>query len=277
MDKNVLQVAIEDIVQPIDTSINSEHLSELTSSIKTHGIREPLILRRVDNRRYEILSGDSKYKAAKICGLASVPAFITDTRFRRDVQPVTPRSSFNYSRRTLDEARKYRDMLYINHTSTRDIAVEFGKSEYAVKSRIDMLILLSPKVQKALDSNLITERHARLLLKINSHERQDQILDMILKGRITVMGLKNIIDHENPMYLMANSEELTPITPMVGTRSKFINMNLLAQNQPQESHNFYQVIDKIKEELGPDGDVTIAEEDSDGVYEVKIRYQRVLH
>lgn len=273
IDREVLNVAIEDIIQPIDKTVNSDHLRELTSSIRTHGIREPLLLRRVDYRHYEILSGRNKYKAALLSGFTSVPAYITDSRFRKDIRTSTPAiSSFDYHRRVLDEAKKYRDMLYINHISIKDIAIEFGKSEYAVKSRIDMLIMLSPRVQNALDKNFISERHARLLLKINSHERQDELLDMILNGQITVSGLKDIIDREDPMNLVENTEELTPITPWIGSNSKFINMSVLAQQQPPR--DLYHVIDKIKAEMGSEGDIVISKDDS-GEVEVRIRYPRV--
>ena len=121
IDREVLNVAIEDIIQPIDKTVNSDHLRELTSSIRTHGIREPLLLRRVDYRHYEILSGRNKYKAALLSGFTSVPAYITDSRFRKDIRTSTPpRSSFDYHRRVLDEAKKYRDMLYINHNSLKN-------------------------------------------------------------------------------------------------------------------------------------------------------------
>lgn len=276
MDKEVLQVAIEDIVQPSKGIISTDHLQELTSSVKVSGIRDPLLLRRVANRRYEILSGENRYRAAILCNFTSVPAYIADSRFRTDIkQQQTPVSSFSGQKhKVLDEARKYRDMYYIDHISTRDMAINFGKSEYAIKSRMDMLIMLSPKVQKALDEDLITERHARLLLKINSYDRQDEILDRILKDHITVVELNDIIAREDPMYLTENTEELTPIIPMIGSRNKFINMNLLAQQQ-QQTEDLYYAIDRIREELGPDSEVTIARADiGNDDYEVRIRCPR---
>ena len=80
MEKTILQVPVEDIIpnrfQP-RLSFDDTSLNDLALSIKQHGIIQPLVLRR-KNDKYEIIAGERRFKAAKLAGLASVPAVISN-------------------------------------------------------------------------------------------------------------------------------------------------------------------------------------------------------
>ena len=80
-DNNTLSISINKIKSDKDQprkAFDSEKIAELTESIKTHGIIQPLILRKLDNDQYIIVAGERRWRAAKIAGLKEVPAIIMD-------------------------------------------------------------------------------------------------------------------------------------------------------------------------------------------------------
>lgn len=194
MEKTILQVPIEDIIpnrfQP-RLSFDDASLSDLASSIKQHGIIQPLVLRR-KNDKYEIIAGERRYKAAKLAGLASVPAVISNLDDNASAEVAIVENIQRKDLTAIEEARSYQALLDKGYMTQEELARKMGLSQSAISNKL-RLLTLDEAVQEAILAEKISERHARTLLKVPSHEKQKELLNKIINERLTVKQLEDEI------------------------------------------------------------------------------------
>ena len=211
-DTSVLQVPIEDIIpnrfQP-RLVFNDASLNELANSIKEHGIIQPLVLRRL-NDKYEIVAGERRYKAAKIAGLSSVPAVITLIDDRKSAEIAVAENVQREELSPIEEAKSYKAILDQGFMSDEQLAKKLGLPVSSVLSKLKLLEL-SPEVQNALMEGKISERHAKSLLALNDHDKEVQWLNKIIIERLNVRTLDELIKKENggETVMMDDDEKYT--------------------------------------------------------------------
>ena len=112
-EDKILQVPIEDIIpnrfQP-RLSFNDDALTDLAASIKQHGIIQPLVLRR-KNDKYEIIAGERRYKAARMAGLLSVPAIISNLSDQDSAEVAIVENVQRKDLTPIEEAKSYQTLL----------------------------------------------------------------------------------------------------------------------------------------------------------------------
>ncbi|MDE5540098.1 MAG: ParB/RepB/Spo0J family partition protein [Bacilli bacterium] len=190
LEQNIMQIPIEDIIpnrfQPRLT-FDEKGLDELANSIKQHGIIQPLVLRRV-NDKYEIIAGERRYKAATLAGLATVPAVIANIDDNKSAEVAIVENVQRRDLTPIEEARSYKSLLDKGYLTQAELAKKMGISQSAIANKL-RLLNLDPKVQEALLNNQISERHARSLLVLPSREDQQEWLNKIITERMTVREL----------------------------------------------------------------------------------------
>lgn len=202
MEQQIIQVAIEDIIpnrfQP-RLNFDDKGLEDLAASIKQHGIIQPLVLRRIEDK-YEIIAGERRYKAATIAGLKTVPAVIADIDDNKSAEVAIVENVQRRDLSAIEEARSYKNLLDKGYLTQSELAKKMGLSQSAIANKL-RLLNLDEEVQDALLNNQISERHARSLLVLESHEEQKEWLKKVLDNRMTVReldeSLKNITKKTN--------------------------------------------------------------------------------
>ena len=186
----VLNVPIEDIIpnrfQP-RLNFDEDGLRELASSIKEHGIIQPLVLRRLGDK-YEIIAGERRYKAAKMAGLTYVPAIISVMDDKKSAEVAIVENIQRRDLSSIEEAKSYQALLDKGYVTQEELAKKMGISQSAISNKL-RLLSLSENVQNALIEGKISERHARSLLQLETPEEQDKWLQTIIDERITVKEL----------------------------------------------------------------------------------------
>lgn len=204
MEKTILQVPIEDIIpnrfQP-RLSFDDTSLNDLALSIKQHGIIQPLVLRR-KNDKYEIIAGERRFKAAKLAGLASVPAVISNLDDNASAEVAIVENIQRKDLTAIEEAKSFQALLDKGYMTQDELARKMGLSQSAISNKL-RLLTLDESVQEAILSEKISERHARTLLKVPSHEKQKELLNKIINERLTVKQLEDEIKN---MELTPNNE-----------------------------------------------------------------------
>lgn len=190
LEQNIYQIPIDEIIpnrfQP-RLHFDDRGLDELASSIKEHGIIQPLVLRRVEDK-YEIIAGERRYKAAQLAGLTKVPAVIADIDDNKSAEVAIVENVQRRDLSPIEEARSYKNLLDKGYLTQAELAKKMGLSQSAIANKL-RLLNLDEEVQEALINNQISERHARSLLVLPTHEEQKQWLKRIINERMTVRQL----------------------------------------------------------------------------------------
>lgn len=186
----VINVPIEEIIpnrfQP-RLNFDESALNELSASIKEHGIIQPLILRRLEDK-YEIIAGERRFKAAKMAGLMSVPAIIKKMDDDKSAEVAIVENVQRRDLSAIEEAKSYKALLDKGYLTQDELAKKMGLSQSAISNKL-RLLSLSEAVQDALMDGKISERHARSLLKLSNSEDQETWLKKIIDERLTVKDL----------------------------------------------------------------------------------------
>ena len=189
MEENVLQVNIDDMIpnrfQP-RLSFDEQGLKELASSIKEHGIIQPLVLRKLGNK-YEIIAGERRYKASVMAGLTKVPAVISNIDDNSSAEIALVENIQRRNLTPIEEARSYKNLLDKGYTQEQ-LAQKMGISQSSVANKL-RLLNLDESVQQALLEGKISERHARSLLILDDKNQEKEWLARIINERLTVRQL----------------------------------------------------------------------------------------
>lgn len=198
IENSILQIPIEDIIpnrfQP-RLAFDDSSLDDLANSIKEHGIIQPLVLRR-KNDKYEIIAGERRYKAAKMAGLTSVPAIIANLDDNASAEVAIVENIQRKDLSAIEEAKSYQSLLDKGYMTQEELAKKMGISQSAVSNKL-RLLTLDESVQDAVIQEKISERHARTLLKVPSKENQKILLNKIISERLTVKQLDEEIKKLN--------------------------------------------------------------------------------
>ena len=165
--EEVVYLYLDDIIpnrfQPREV-FDERPLKELAVSIKEHGVIQPIIVRKV-NDKYEIIAGERRYKASALAGLTKIPAIIRDLDDKETSKVALLENLQRKNLNPLEEARTYQKILEIDEMTQEELAKTMGKSQSAVSNKLRLLSLCD-EVQQALLKEEISERHARALLSV---------------------------------------------------------------------------------------------------------------
>ena len=174
------------------TVFSVKGLEELAASIQQHGILQPLTVRRLEDRSYELISGERRLRAAKLARLDSVPCILLKAD---DMESSLLALIENLQRRDLDfvdEALALEQLISTYHLSQEEAARRIGKSQSAVANKL-RLLKLSPPVLEALRSHGLTERHGRALLRLPIPLRE-RVLNTVIDQNLTVSKTEDLVD-----------------------------------------------------------------------------------
>ena len=216
-------------------AFDSDKIAELTESIKTHGIIQPLILRKSEDGLYIIVAGERRWRAAKLAGLKEVPAIVMDLS-EKDVLEISlieniQRQDLN----PIEEALAYKKLLNEFKLTQEDLSKRIGKSRTAITNTM-RLMNLDSRVQQYIIEGIISEGHGRALLGIKDEEIQYELSQKVIDENLSVRELerlvkkivegknkeeKNMVEELNPYY----KEIKTQLQNYFGTKVNISNRN----------------------------------------------------
>ena len=174
------------------TDFKEEDIKELAESIDNFGLIQPLTLRK-KNDKYELIAGERRLRAAKYNGLDKVPCIVNDFS---DEEMAEIALIENLQRKDLDfieESMAYSKLIEKFSLTQKELANKLGKSQSTIANKLRILNL-SDEIRSELRNPLISERHARSLLKLSDVSDQKQVIDEILKEELTVRETQKYIE-----------------------------------------------------------------------------------
>ena len=183
-DKVPIEKVFHSPLQP-RKRINEEDLKELVASIKQNGILQPVLLRKVDENKYELVYGHRRFEAAKRANLKEIPAVFRRLSDREVLEIAIIENIQREDLNPLEEANAYYKLNVEFDLTQEEIARRVGKARATIANKM-RLLSLPREVQRALSENKITEGHARALLAFKDKNRILKELQIIIKGEKTV-------------------------------------------------------------------------------------------
>lgn len=206
MQNEIIELYLDDIIpnrfQPRE-KFDSEALKELSTSIKEHGVIQPIIVRKI-GEKYEIIAGERRYKASALAGLTKIPAIIRNLDDKEASKVALLENLQRKDLTAIEEARTYQKILELDSMTQEELGRTMGKSQAAIANKL-RLLALTDEVQEALLNDQISERHARSLLNITNANEQVEMLERVINNRMTVREL----DHAIRSLKLNNNEQQT--------------------------------------------------------------------
>lgn len=171
-------------------TVMDEHaLEELTDSIRTHGVLEPIIL-RPDGPGFELVVGERRWRAAQKAGLTEIPAVVRDLS---DAEAAIIALVENLQREDLnpiEEAQAFKRLLDLNLTQ-EEVAAQVGRSRSAVANSL-RLLTLDERTQSLVAKGQLSVGHAKVLLGVQSLAARQRLLTQVLERGLTVRQTEQI-------------------------------------------------------------------------------------
>lgn len=255
----VVQLYLDDIIpnrfQPREI-FDERALKELAVSIREHGVIQPIIVRSVQNGKYEIIAGERRYKASALAGLTKIPAIIRNLDDKESSKVALLENLQRKNLNPIEEARTYQKILEIDQMTQEELAKTMGKSQSAVANKL-RLLSLPDDIQKSLLKEQISERHARALINIPDSKKQKEMLKKIIDNKMSVRSVEEEIKR-----LYSKNNDSTQARPelsnneQIATTNAFVNSSPLMPTAelPADESNFGKVtIAPLEGEAMPTG------------------------
>ena len=169
---------------------DEEALNELASSIKEHGIVQPIIVKK-SIKGYELVAGERRTKAAKIAGLETVPAIIKDFDDEQMMEIALIENIQRENLNPIEEAMAYDSILRSSNITQDELAKKFGKSRSYITNSLGLL-RLPDDTKKYVEDNKLSMSHARALSKLEDNDQINRLANKIVNENLNVRAIENI-------------------------------------------------------------------------------------
>ena len=169
---------------------DEEALQELASSIKEHGVFQPIIVKK-SIKGYEIIAGERRVKASRMAGLEEIPAIIRDFNDQEMMEIALLENLQRENLNAIEEATAYKKLQETLVVTQEELAKRLGKSRSHITNMIGILSL-PQNIQDEISKNNVSMGHARVLSKLSDETQQQELLDKILKDGISVRELETL-------------------------------------------------------------------------------------
>ncbi len=195
-DVQVLQVPLSKIVpnpyQP-RKEFESEALSELADSIRQYGVLQPLLVAPGKDGTYILIAGERRLRASIMAGLGTVPVIVSEYTTQQIAEIALIENLQRKDLHYLEEAEGYEKLVNTFHLTQESMAIRVGKKQSTIANKL-RLLRLPVSVRKKLHDSKLTERHARVLLKLENEETQKAVLQKVLKGNLNVRQTEALVE-----------------------------------------------------------------------------------
>jgi ParB family chromosome partitioning protein len=192
---NIIELDIDFIeVNPFQprTNFSEESLRELASSIKELGIIQPITVRKLGLNKYQLVSGERRFRASKSLGLETIPAYV---RIANDQESLEMALVENIQRQDLDPieiALSYQRLIDEINLTQEQMSERVGKKRSTIANYL-RLLKLDPIIQTGMRDGFISMGHGRALIAIEDQSAQLDIYEKILSNKLSVRETENII------------------------------------------------------------------------------------
>lgn len=178
------------------TSFNEDSLKELASSIRELGVIQPITVRKLEFDKYQLVSGERRYRASKLVGLNTVPAYI---RIANDQESLEMALVENIQRQDLDPIEislSYQRLIDEIQLTQEQLSERIGKNRSTIANYL-RLLKLDPIIQTGMRDGFLSMGHGRALINIDDTQQQLDIYEKILQKSLSVRETEQLVREIN--------------------------------------------------------------------------------
>lgn len=173
---------------------DEESLAELAESIKEFGVIQPIVVRKIDDvEKYEIVTGERRYRATKKIGIGTIPSIVV--RDIDDISSIEMALIENIHRDNLspmEKAHTFKHLIDEFKITHDKLSRRIGKSRTSITNSL-RLLTLPIDIQKLINDGKISEGHARAILALDEEKDQMKLADLIIKNDLSVRDTEKIV------------------------------------------------------------------------------------
>ena len=203
VDENQPQQGTADIMRiPVDMiepnpfqprmTFDQEALEELAESIRTLGLIQPITVRRKSDGRYQIISGERRFRACQMAGMDMIPAYIRDTNDQGMLEMAIVENIQREDLDPIEVAMSYQRLIEECNLTQEQMAIRVGKKRASVTNYL-RLLKLPAKIQHDLKVGLLSVGHAKVLLGVEDTKTQEYLCDLVIRDGMSVRQLEDKI------------------------------------------------------------------------------------
>ena len=196
---NIVELDIESIeVNPFQprTNFNEETLRELASSIRELGVIQPITVRKLAFNKYQLVSGERRFRASKLIGLEAIPAYI---RIANDQESLEMALVENIQRQDLDPieiALSYQRLIDEIQLTQEQMSERVGKKRSTIANYL-RLLKLDPIIQTGMRDGFISMGHGRAMVNIEDQVDQLEVYEKIITNKLSVRATEQLVKNLN--------------------------------------------------------------------------------
>jgi len=195
-ENGVMRLKIRDIEpnpdQPRKT-FDKDKLEALASSIKEHGLIQPVLVKKEASGMYTIIAGERRWRAAKLAGLKEIPCILGEYTEKEIMELALIENLQREDLNPIEEAEGYRKLMETFALTQEEVAQRMGKSRSAIANSM-RLNNLSPEIKKMVTAGQLSQGHARALLALEKESDRIALAEKIIKENLNVRQAENAVN-----------------------------------------------------------------------------------
>ncbi|MDX1770625.1 MAG: nucleoid occlusion protein [Planococcaceae bacterium] len=238
------------------TIFDDSKIEELARTIHTHGVIQPIVVRKIENDQYEIIAGERRFRAMTKLEWSEVPAIVRNLSDKETASVALIENLQREELTAIEEALAYQKLLELHELTQEALAQRLGKGQSTVANKI-RLLKLPDAIQESILKREISERHARALMPIKDEEVQISIFKEALEQNFNVKQLEKRVDEylnppvkddskkEKPKRKAVSRDVRIALNTLRQTFAMVAKSGIRMETEEEELEEYYQITVKI--------------------------------
>jgi len=213
---DISEIKLSDIESNIEQprkNFDEKELEDLAQSIKTYGLIQPITVRRLSKNKYQIISGERRWRASKIAGLTKVPVYVRKANDQELLEMALVENIQRSDLNPIEIAISYHRLIDECNITHQELSTKVGMERSTISNYV-RLLKLPPSIQSAVKNNIVSMGHARALAGVENATDQLNVFKEIISKELSVRATEKLIKNEKTTARTGNNsgrkEGLTP-------------------------------------------------------------------
>ena len=202
---------------------DDDHLTELSESIKEHGVITPILVHKSDNGYYRIIAGERRWRASKLAGKKTIPAIIKDYDKMKVYEVSLIENLQRKDLNPVEEALGYKKLMDDFGLTQEQIAQKLSKSRSGIANSL-RLLSLSKEALELLENGSLSSGHAKILAGIDNSKLQTELAQLVAENGLSVRELEKLVKKPEAKKQPSKKEDINTMLAYEGLEKRIADI-----------------------------------------------------